>query len=212
MDILLYLSSSLSYKAKELSGGKNLFMNTVKSDIHLWNAFKKGDVHAFDELYTQYYHELHPYALKICKNPDLAFDAIHNTYVYLWQNKEGLGQISALKFYLLRSVRHECLNLLKKQKQFFGFDRDALEFEFIIEPEDLVLKEPIDKSKQKIKEALGKLSQRQQEIIYLKFYNNLEYGEIAEILELNYQSVVNSIHRSMIKLRNENILSQLKDL
>lgn len=191
-------------------GGKDLFMDTVNSDIYLWNAFKKGEVSAFDELYTKYYPELRPYALKICKSPDLAFDAIHNTYIYLWQNKSGLGEVSSLKFYLLRSVRHECLSLLKKQKQFQ--DLKGIDLEFIILPEDLLLKDTSSKTKQRIKEALGSLSQRQQEIIYLKFYNNLDYEEIAQVLSLNYQSVVNSIHRSMVKLRKENILAYLQDL
>jgi len=187
-------------------------MDTNESAILLWHAFRKGDHSAFSELYIKYYPDLQPYALKICKNPELSFDAIHNTYVYLWQNKEGLGEITSLKFYLLRSVRHECISLLKKQKKYISLEGVEDEIEILIETEELTLTENSNQVKLKMKQALNTLSHRQREIIYLKFYNNLDYEEIAEILSLNYQSVVNSVHRAIVNLRKEHVLPYLKDL
>lgn len=187
-------------------------MDTNESAIILWRAFRKGDHSAFTELYIKYYPDLQPYALKICKSQDLSFDAIHNTYVYLWQNKEGLGEISSLKFYLLRSVRHECMSLLKKQKKYISLEGLEDTVEILIEPEEFKLTEESKQVKWKIKQALNTLSHRQREIIYLKFYNNLDYEEISEILSLNYQSVVNTIHRAIVKLRKEQVLTYFKDI
>jgi RNA polymerase sigma factor (sigma-70 family) len=52
-------------------------------------------------------------------------------------------------------------------------------------------------------EALSKLSPRQKEVVYLKFYENLSYHEITELTSLNYQSVRNYIHQAIQALRRK---------
>ena len=64
--------------------------------------------------------------------------------------------------------------------------------------------------KRKVADAMQSLSSRQREIVYLKFYENLEYQEIADLLTLNYQSVVNHVHRAIVKLRKADILKYLE--
>ena len=41
-----------------------------------WQAFIKGDREAFSQVYLDYYKVLAPYAIKICKEKELAIDAI----------------------------------------------------------------------------------------------------------------------------------------
>ena len=53
--------------------------------------------------------------------------------------------------------------------------------------------------------AISKLSSRQQEILYLKFYSEMDYDQIIEIMGLNYQSARNLVTRALEALRKSMI-------
>jgi RNA polymerase sigma factor (sigma-70 family) len=59
---------------------------------------------------------------------------------------------------------------------------------------DLVLKK-------QVRTAIGQLPARQQEVIYLRFFQNLMPEEIAGLLAINSQSVSNIIQRALSNLR-----------
>ena len=180
-----------------------------ETNIDLWNKILKGELSGLEQLYTLYYYDLFNYALKIVNQKDLAEDAVQDVFIDLWNYRKQLGNINAPKFYLIRSVRNQCLKILKKQQRFTDLS-DASPFEITIFPEELQIKDNSAATKTAIEQTMAKLSPRQKEIIYLKFYNNLDYEELAEILDINYQSVVNHIHKAMIKLRQANILDHFK--
>ncbi len=169
----------------------------------------KGDLAALEQLYTLFHTDLYHYALKITEQPDLAEDAVQDVFIDLWNYRKQITNIHSPKFYLIRSLRNQCLKLIKKQNRLTDFTA-ATAVSFIIEPVELQLKTDNDFVKKAIETAMHKLSPRQREIIYLKFYNNLDYEELAEVLEINYQSVVNHIHKAMIKLRQADVLQHLK--
>jgi RNA polymerase sigma-70 factor (ECF subfamily) len=50
-------------------------------------------------------------------------------------------------------------------------------------------------------QALGQLSNRQKEIIYLKFYQELNYDEVSEIMNINYQAARNLLYQSIKSLK-----------
>lgn len=60
-----------------------------------------------------------------------------------------------------------------------------------------------------LSKSLNKLPKRQKEAIYLKYYTGLNAKEIAEIMEINYQSVVNLIHKGIKSLKEDITISKL---
>ena len=48
---------------------------------------------------------------------------------------------------------------------------------------------------------LESLTPRQKEVLYYRYMKNLTYDEIGEIMQMNYQSTLNLIQRSIKKLR-----------
>ena len=66
----------------------------------------------------------------------------------------------------------------------------------------IIEKQISDDKARKLKKTLSLLSKRQKEIIYLKFYQHLDHGQIAELMNLNSQSVYNLLHEAIQKLRN----------
>lgn len=184
-------------------------MNQQINQLQVWEKTLKGDLAALEQLYLLFHADLYHYALKITDQADLAEDATHDVFVDLWNYRQQLGTIHSPKFYLIRSVRNQCLKLLKKQNRLTDLN-NVDRFELTILPEELQLNDNSQFVKKAIEQAMQSLSPRQKEIIYLKFYNNLDYEELAQILDINYQSVVNHIHKAMIKLRNANVLQYFK--
>ncbi len=74
-------------------------------------------------------------------------------------------------------------------------------YEFSIE-KMIIEKQISDDKARKLKKTLSLLSKRQKEIIYLKFYQHLDHGQIAELMNLNSQSVYNLLHEAIQRLRN----------
>lgn len=184
-------------------------MDQQINQLQIWEKTLKGDLAALEQLYLLYHPDLYHYALKITNQADLAEDATQDVFIDLWNYRQQLGTINSPKFYLIRSVRNQCLKLLKKQNRLTNLT-SADNLDLTILPTELQLTGNSQQVKQAIEQAMHSLSPRQREIIYLKFYNNLDYEELAQVLDINYQSVVNHIHKAMLKLRNADVLQYFK--
>ncbi|MGO8056305.1 RNA polymerase sigma factor, partial [Rhizobium leguminosarum] len=56
---------------------------------------------------------------------------------------------------------------------------------------------------EKLEKGLAKISDRQREIIHMKYFQQMEYEDIARIMNLNYQSARNLVTRALVALRKE---------
>ena len=60
-----------------------------------------------------------------------------------------------------------------------------------------------------VNRLLSGLTRNQREAMHLRFFEGLSYDEIAEIMQINYQSVKTLIYRSVSKIRNKDVSSHL---
>lgn len=178
----------------------------------LWQSFREGDSYAFEQLVKQYYPLLLNYGNRLSKDREFVKDCLHDLFVELWNRKEKLDTIENLKPYLLLSFRRKLLRETKKIKWFREAnevtDDYVLEVQFTIETY-LISKEVQHESLKRLKSNIEKLTKRQREVIYLRFYQELDYDEIAGIMEINYHSVVNLIYESLRMLRKNWFLALL---
>ncbi len=120
-------------------------------------------------------------------------DGIQDVFTVIWKNELNLNDLNNSKSYLLTSLRNYLINLkgghtsIEEDDAFFISDEGN-------EEDQLALSE-------KVKSALDKLPARQREILVLKHYEGMDNEEIAEILEMNYQSVRNLYSRALKSLR-----------
>ena len=181
-------------------------------DFNLWTALKSGDLKAFSTLYKVYYPLLHNYGLKISNNNiGLTEDCLQDFFLYIYQHRENLADLNSIKPYLFVSFRRSLFREMKKSLKKVNFDKEE---DFFIEinfsAEELMIEQEIVCFKQKsIVKLLNELSSRQKEVLYLKYYSDLSIDEIANVLEINYQSVLNLIHKGIKKLREKALLSEL---
>jgi RNA polymerase sigma factor (sigma-70 family) len=176
-------------------------MMQLASGEEVWRQFRNGSEEALAILYKSHYKALFAYGRKFCADRNFVEDCIHDLFLELSHNRQRLGDTPSVRHYLLKSLRRKIIHGLKKQNA--SFLPEEYTFELIPSHEqDLIGEENFARNRERILQAVAQLSQRQQEALYLKFYNDLDYGQIATVMSLNYQSARNLIHRAMTTLRS----------
>lgn len=172
--------------------------------IVLWNEFREGNDEAFSALFTLYSETLYRYGLKFGFDSDLVKDSIQDTYINLYNHK-NLPSVDNPKFYLIRALKNNILNQLSKNKQMPTSSINDLPFivEYeLSEIEDITSDEEREDLEEKMKLVMELLPPRQKEALYLRFQLDLSYNEISKLLNMNYQSTRNLIHRAVKNVRS----------
>lgn len=170
----------------------------------IWENMKSGDEKSLSEIFTLYYTDLYKYGIKIFDLPDLVKDSIQDVFMRVWEKRDTIGDVQNPKAYLISSVRRKLFTnretrlneisdeLLKKEgKQNFSFSTT----EFI------EIEEISQQIRNSLVVAINNLPERQRELVFLRFYYNLKYLEIAKIMEVNEQTVRNMMQRTLSNLR-----------
>ncbi|MBT30411.1 MAG: hypothetical protein CMO01_12190 [Thalassobius sp.] len=181
-------------------------MQGMEQDQILWGKFKHGNSDAFYEIYDLHYTSLFYYANRICSDEELARDCIHDLFLELWESREKITFVTSIKPYLFKFLRNIIIDKINKKKKLVNAIETSftenLGINITLSQEDLIIKnDETSYNIQHLTEAFNILSSRQKEIVYLRFYNNLNYEEIADITNLKYQSVRNLVSKALQKLR-----------
>jgi len=169
----------------------------------LWNRLKEGSNEALGELFEICFHELYFYGLKIVPVSDLVKDVIHDMFIRLWDRREHLGDVNRVKPYLLVTLKNDLVHVLKKNR-FTELDTSIKWEPFVLAADDFIINEEnSEKLNQRLAQSLNHLSERQREVLILRFYHNLGFDEMGEVLEMNVQSVRNLLFRALEKVRKE---------
>lgn len=175
-------------------------MISNQHDIALWEAYQKGDHESFALLFRRYYEPLIQYGSKLTSINDLLEDCIQELFTELWQNKSQT-QVQSVKAYLFKSLKYKLYRA--HQKRTTGpFNENYSESLFELSHENFLVGREQDAEKTaRVVKALEQLSNRQKEIIYLKFYQELSYDEVSEIMNINYQAARNLLYQSIKSLK-----------
>jgi RNA polymerase sigma factor (sigma-70 family) len=173
-------------------------------DSTLWLNFKKGNDLAFSILYNKYVHRLYNYGMHSCRDKDLVLDCLQELFTLLWDRREKLSEVTCVNYYLFKSFRRLLMNRLSVGRKFLISlnDKDSYGFHFAPSQEDTLIEEEweIERNK-KVRNSLHSLTKRQREAVFLKFFNQLSYHEVAAIMDLHVDSVYNLISKSIDVLR-----------
>ncbi len=168
----------------------------------LWQRFKEGDKNSLKIIYEEHIDALFLFGKKLCADEDQVLDYIHDLFVYVWENREKLGDPVVIRAYLLKSLRNRIIDDFRKSKKInISSDISLVKDTELSKEEEWVAFETSAQINEKLGGAVKLLTDRQREIIYLKFNQNLSYEEIGDILGINYQSVRNLAHRAISELR-----------
>ena len=123
----------------------------------------------------------------------------------LWQSRSKIPVLS-IKAYLLKSLKYKLLKTFRRNGRSVPFSQEAIPlvsggFEWSHET-FLIAQMESESKKEQVLAAMARLSNRQKEIIYLKYYQNLSYEEVSEIMNINYQAARNLLYQAIKSLKN----------
>jgi RNA polymerase sigma factor (sigma-70 family) len=160
----------------------------------------KTNYDILSSVYNEYVDELYTYGCKFTPDKELIKDCIHDIFVKLYE-KEDFSSILNLKFYILRAFKNRLLDELEKVMSVNLEDVPFL-YAQTASGEDTFIQE--DKNRQiklYVEKIFENLTNRQREIVFLYYIEELSPEEIACMLKINNQTVRNTVHEAIVRLR-----------
>jgi RNA polymerase sigma factor (sigma-70 family) len=181
---------------------KTQFSNSDIQTTQLLSKFIEGDVEAFSNLYDIHINLLYNYGYRLTSDAELLKDCIQDVFIKIYNKRSELSTVINFKSYLLISLKNKLCDESRKRVNLSDIAVDELD----IISNDNIEKDYIAVEKEKHDNAfvgrmLNLLSPRQRKAIVLYYIEEKKYEDICLIMDMNYQSVRNLIHRGIVKLR-----------
>ena len=181
--------------------------NSLQEDLSLIVAIRSGDYDAFTLLYNKYIEPLTQYGLKFIGDLPAVEDCLHDVFVWLWANRQKLDMHTSVKSYLFKAVRTTMMHWLQKQNRLRGLtpgEDPGYLFELHLTPETRVLQHESQRQlRQQIEAVMNTLTAKQKEVIYLRYYEGLNFEEIARNMNLSVKACYKLMGRAITILREK---------
>ncbi|SFD10013.1 RNA polymerase sigma factor, sigma-70 family [Chitinophaga sp. CF118] len=185
-------------------------INNFHEDEALIKQIKSGNYDAFTLLYNKYIRQLTQYGLKFNTDLPIIQDCLHDVFVWLWANRHKLAIHHSVKSYLFKAVRTSILHILEKKNKLRTLhpeEGNEYNFELELSPENLMLQdENREQIRVQIEGLMRKLTAKQKEVIYLRYYEGLNFEDIAQNMNLSVKASYKLMGRAIATLR-ENVPS-----
>lgn len=173
--------------------------------LYLWQQAQAGDKMAFCRLAELQYRSLFRYATNFTSDTDFIKDTIQDVFINIWEKRQTIT-IQFVAVYFFKSLRNQLFQEFRRSKPSLS----SLEADELGELSDwqtievnITQEESESESQLKLRQAVELLPKRQQEVVFLKFYKNLDNEQIADLMEINRQSVANLLYRALTTLKGQ---------
>ncbi|SDK12076.1 RNA polymerase sigma factor, sigma-70 family [Pedobacter sp. ok626] len=178
-------------------------MKLKNTDRDLWTSFINGDDNALNLLYKQFVDVLYAFGLRFTDDTDLVKDGIQDLFVDLYKYRKTLASEVNVKSYLFTSLKRKICLVLKKNAAAVNH---SFELPFLLSPsiEDQITNDEYEAELLlKLNKQLALLPDRQKEALYLRYNSELEYEEIAEIMDVSLATCRTLVYRGVKQLREK---------
>jgi RNA polymerase sigma-70 factor (ECF subfamily) len=157
---------------------------------------------AFNLLVTTYKVQLYWHCRKILIRHDDADDALQNTFLKVWTHLERFRSEAGLYTWLFRIATNESLTILKQRKRKILSDAGT-EYENLL-AETLEADEYFDgdEAEARLQKAVLALPEKQRLVFNMKYFDEMKYEEISDILETSVGALKASYHHAVKKIEN----------
>ena len=146
------------------------------------------------------YHDmLYWHIRKLVKHHDAANDALQNTYMRIFKGLANFKFKSSVKTWCYRIAYNEVIRLLEQQQKLrYSDSNDAVTDYFAHLTADPYF--DLDSASHALHESLSKLSEKQQRVFQMKYFDELTFEEIAEITSWNTNSIKTAFYAAKEKV------------
>lgn len=165
---------------------------------------QNGDSNAFAQLYSLTVNKVLNYCKCYLKDEYLAQDAVQDIYISALKNIKKLNDPTLFVAWLNQISFHTCYDICKSRKTDYG-DIDSEMMEEICDskpdsnPENVVMDTD---EKKRLKDAINRLSVSNQQLITLRYFNNMKIDDIVKATGISKSTVKRNLQSAVESLKN----------
>ncbi|NND05640.1 MAG: sigma-70 family RNA polymerase sigma factor [Saprospiraceae bacterium] len=182
-----------------------------RSDRALMASLTNGDREALAELFERHYDHLLHYGIRINAHQSHAEECVQELFIYLFESAHRIGDVKQVRAYLFKSLRRRVLQKIYAEGKHEERRRHLLDrVDMTFDLQDIAaIPDSGERMRSILLKELNKLPWRQREAVYLRYYNRLSTKEIAEIMGVANQTVLNTLYQALKNLRKRDAIKQL---
>ncbi|MEW7277385.1 RNA polymerase sigma factor [Aquimarina sp. 2201CG1-2-11] len=154
---------------------------------------------AFAKLVSLYKERLYWHVRNMVKNHNDTDDILQNVFIKVYKNISKFKGESKLYSWIYRIATNETITFLNQKAKKYNFSNEELS-QHLIENLKADIYFEGDEIQLKLQKAISKLPQKQQQVFNMKYFQELKYKEISEILETSEGALKASYHHASKKI------------
>lgn len=154
---------------------------------------------AFNEVMRLYSEPLYWQVRRMVENHDDANDILQNTFLKAWQSVEGFRGDAKLSTWLYKIALNEAITFLARERKRLSLSLDDEESHLVnlIESDEYV---DGDELALKLRKAVASLPEKQRLVFNMKYYDEMKYEQMSEILGTSVGALKASYHLAVKKI------------
>jgi len=171
------------------------------TDSELLQQFRNEQTkhYAFNMLMRKYQQKVYYHIRRMVIDHDDANDLVQTTFIKAWKGLENFREDSQVFTWLYRIATNECLTHLNNKKKRFFLPIGDVEHELTIKLDS----EPSLKANQlemKLQKAILSLPEKQRTVFNLRYYDEMKYEQMSEVLGTSVGALKASYHHAVQKI------------
>jgi len=172
-------------------------------DLILWKKLLTGESDALKQIYDRHSASLYQYGMRMLHDEESVKDCLQDVFIKIWMNHSTLSPTNNIRFYLIAALRNSIINFQLLETRYKKVDiqeHEVFDLNFTVEAAFIKSEEMHEKA-QELSLAMNQLSTRQKEIVYLRYFEEMDYDQIAHIMDFSKNSAYKLSARALESLR-----------
>ena len=173
---------------------QSIFISALRDPLTKDKAFKK--------LVSEYKERLYWHIRKLVLDHDDAHDVVQNTFIKIHLNIEKFRENSSLYTWMYRIATNESLNFINSKAAKMGLQNT----EWIEAKTDGLMADSYfegDEAALKLQKMVARLPEKQRIVFNMKYFDNMTYEAISEVLDTSVGALKASYHHAVKKIKTE---------
>jgi RNA polymerase sigma-70 factor, ECF subfamily len=179
-------------------------VNNAELELEWLKQAQAGDRGAFARLVAAYQGPVYNLCYRMLGNAPEAEDAVQETFVRVYSKLHTYQPDKKLSSWVLSIASHYCIDRLRRRHG----DPISLDDEAVATvlparqagPEENVLRNEV---RDEVQAAVNRLDPMYRVPLILRYWHDLSYSEIAEVMGLTVQAVKSRLHRARLQMIEE---------
>lgn len=154
---------------------------------------------AFNLLLKKYQQKIYWHVRRMVIDHDDADDIVQDVFIKIWKNLPGFRNDAQLYTWMYRIATNECITFLNKKKAKNNVSLDDVDYELAdtLSGSDQFTGDQIQR---KLQEAILTLPDKQRLVFNMKYYDDMKYEEISDVLGTSVGALKASYHLAVKKI------------